>query len=192
MGRHEMREVWRTTVPRQSHRFLIAIGAILALAFLSMALVAALYPESGPASAQPDPNAPATYVYPSAPDTASPDDPGAAPLAGQVLAEYEVPDGGVWGTGFQAQVTMTNITATPQSWQLRLVYPRSVTGYVSSFIDGYPAPSEQAADQQFILTGSVPIPAGQTIVLKIEFNKATTSDFTPRDCVVNGQACTRQ
>src|SRR5690349_11924285 len=128
MGRHEMREVWRTAVPKQSYRFLIAIGAIVALAFLSMALVAALYPENGGAAAQGDATGPPPYTYPDTTDapTDTPALPGADTLpTGDLAAVYSVPSNAVWSTGFQAQVVMRNNSGTPQGWELRLTYPQS-------------------------------------------------------------------
>jgi hypothetical protein len=182
-------------VPKQSYRFLIAIGAIVALAFLSMALVAALYPENGGAAAQGEPSGPPAYTYPDAtdgpPDTPPLPNAGTLPT-GDLAAVYSVPSNSVWSTGFQAQVLMRNNSGTPQGWELRLTYPQSVTAYVSSFIDGYSAPVENSLGQQYVITSTMPIPAGQTIIVKIEFNRVTTADFTPRDCFVNGRACARQ
>jgi hypothetical protein len=194
MGRHEMREVWRTAVPKQSYRFLIAIGAIVALAFLSMALVAALYPENGGAAAQGDATGAPADTDPDVTDGSSPPPPPNTDTlpTGDLAAVYSVPSNAVWSTGFQAQVVMRNNSGTPQGWELRLTYPQSVTAFVSAFIDGYSAPVENSLGQQYIITSTMPIAAGQTIIVKIEFDRVTTSDFTPRDCFVNGRACARQ
>jgi hypothetical protein len=100
-----------------------------------------------------------------------------------------VPPNGIWGNGFQAQVTITNPTASAHDWQVTLVYPPSVTNYVASWVDGVPQPNVSVVGQRFNFTSTVPLPPGRTALLRGEFTKIAGPDFAVMDCEVNGDSC---
>lgn len=210
MGKHLAREEPPPPKDKPRWRFLVAISGILVLAFIAMAAVAALFPQHGPqAVAGPEttpPNPlPPTQVEtggpPSggAPSTSAPPTRGATqpsttrtpnpPPAGQLSGAYSVLPNAVWDKGFQAQVVITNKTGSAQSWQVRIVYPASVTRYVTSWIDGHPEPHAEVSGQTVIFSGSSTVPAGATWALKFQFDKQSGGDFNPVQCTVNGRAC---
>lgn len=188
MGKHVRRFLYLPPGAKPRYRFVVALGTIVLIAFAAMLTVAALYPENGPAAAQPTEgvNPFGDAPLPGPTDPASPD-PGPA---GPLTSVYSVPANWVWETGFQAQVAMTNTTATPQPWQVRLSYPPSVTGLVGSWVDGAPQPASEINGQQFTISGGQPVAPGQTVVLKVQFDKAPASGFAVQQCAVNGKPCT--
>jgi Cellulose binding domain len=195
VGKHVRRFLYLEPGAKPRHRFVIALGTIVLLAFGAMAVVAAIYPENDPAVAQPDGNTlfsvepgdpgPPIEADPTLPPTDAP--PGAP--TGLLLGIYTVPASNIWATGFQAQIAMTNTTAAPQTWQVRLHFPQSVTAFTGSWVDGQPQPGIEAVDQDFTFTGGMPVPPGQTVVLKVQFEKTVNADFRAQECVINGRAC---
>ena len=191
----------------------MAISAIVLLAFVAMAAVAALFPENGSrASAGADPTEnpfphlpgdPTVGPSPSADASPSPGTrptrtpgtkppqptgPGTASPTGPLSGVYSLLPGRVWSDGFQAEIMITNGSTAAQSWQVTLQYPASVTQYVTSWMDGYPAPTVQVSGQTVTFSGTAAIPAGRTVNLRFEFKKST-GDFDPVSCTVNGRAC---
>lgn len=217
MGRHTAAEAPPPPKDKPRYRFLVAISGILVLAFVTMAAVAALFPENGSravagpdgSQANPFPQLPGDPAATSgATPTTGGQPPGvpASPLPtrggpprstppakppppNQVSGAYSVIDNAVWDLGFQAQVAITNSTDASQSWQVRVRYPDTVTRYVASWIDGYPEPQAQQSGQTVTFTGTVTIPAGQTVSLKFRFDKAKDGDYSPTECSVNGRPC---
>ena len=195
MGKHVRRLFHLEPGAKPRHRFVIALGTIVLLAFGAMAIVAAIYPENDPAVAQPDGSSGPYLGEPGPPIEADPTLPAtdAAPPngapTGLLLAIYTVPSSSVWGTGFQAQIAMTNTTAAPQPWRVKLHFPPGVTAFTGSWVDGQPQPAVDAVDQDYTFTGGLPVPPGQTVVLKVQFDRAVNSDFRAQECVINGRAC---
>lgn len=191
MGKHVRRFLSRPPGAKPRYRFVIALGTIVLIAFAAMVTVAALYPENGPANAEPTTTPFADGPLPGPADGVPPDPgvPTSAPT-GPLTSTYAVPSSWVWDSGFQAQVAMTNTTLAPQDWQVRLAYPRTVTAFVGSWVDGAPQPANEITDQQFTFTGVQPVPPGQTVVLKVQFGKAPAADFAVQQCLVNGRPCT--
>jgi hypothetical protein len=215
VGRHLAREEPPPPKDKPRWRFLVAISGILVLAFIAMAAVAALFPETGPRAAanpteNPFPHLPGDPVATNGPGpsaTASvgpsaappPTRPGSTrtprvtgspnpPPSGQLSGVYSLLPGRVWNDGFQAEIMITNNTATAQSWQVRLRYPESVTQFVTSWMDGYPAPAVEVTGQTVTFTGGANVPANTTVNLRFEFKKSG-SDFNPVECTVNGRPC---
>jgi hypothetical protein len=142
------------------------------------------------ASATPGPSAAASPTQPpGGRPPRSTTGPTGQPPSAQLSGVYSLLPGRVWADGFQAEIMITNGTAAAQSWQVRLRYPTSVTRYVTSWMDGYPAPTVDASGPTVTFTGSVTVPAGRTVNLRFEFKK-TTGDFNPVECSLNGRACT--
>jgi hypothetical protein len=208
VGRHTVPEEPPPTKAKPRYRFLVALGGIVFLGFIAMAVVAAIFPDAGPVAragadnttaANPFPNVPGnpTTQGPSPvvtgsiggppPVTKSPTKPPAAPK-GNVTGVYSVDPATTWEQGFQAQVVLTNHTSSSQNWQVRVEYPDNVTRYVISWVNGMPAPSAQATAHGAVFTGTVPIAAGASVTLFFQFDK-TAGSFSPRQCTINGRAC---
>jgi hypothetical protein len=173
VGKHVRRILNLEPGAKPRYRFVVALGAIVLLAFATMAVVATIFPENAPqASADPDPFS-------------------GDPTFGDPTVEPHQTNGTSPepGSGFQAQINMTNTTVAPQAWEVRLVFDESVTGLVSSWVDGQPKPAEQAVDRAYTLTGMQAIPPGQTVVLRVQFDKLPNTDFAVRECTINGRPC---
>jgi hypothetical protein len=180
------------------YRFVVAIAGIIALAFLTMAAVALIFPE-GDTSASTDPTADALPAGGAVPaDPAPPGDqpttkapPGdlPAPVAGKLSAAYRVLPEGTWDAGFQAEVAISNATGSPQSWRVRLRYPDAVMGLVSSSMVGQPEPTVRLTDDGVIFTGTAALPPRQTARLQFQFAKLRDGAFAPLECSVNGRRC---
>jgi hypothetical protein len=215
VGRHTAKEEQPPPKEKPRWRFLVAISGIIVLAFVAMAAVAALFPENGPravAGSDPTenpfpqlPGGPVVTVGPTQSPGASPSTapatqpPGTRPPrsstvpttgspSGSLSGVYSLLPGRVWSDRFQAEIMITNDAASTQSWQVRLQYPVTVTRYVTSWMDGYPAPAVQVSGQTVTFTGSAAIPAGTTVNLRFEFEKSA-GDFDPVSCAVNGRTC---
>jgi hypothetical protein len=172
VGRHASR--WLPSLIKPQHRFLVAISGIALLTFAALAIAASIFPAAPEASAQPQNG---VNQVPT--------------MAGQtgLVASYAVPPNAIWGDGFQAEVTITNPTASAQGWQVTLVYPPSVTNYVASWVDGAPQRNVTIVGQRFTFTGTVPLAPGQTALFRAEFTKVAGPDFAVLDCEVNGDSC---
>jgi hypothetical protein len=186
----------------------VAISGIVVLAFVAMAAVAALFPENGPRAVagadpteNPFPHLPGDPVGPSPSDGASPTTgtppprppdtklpPSTGTPSGPLSGVYSLLPSRVWSDGFQAEIMITNGGGSAQPWQVRLQYPAVVTQYVTSWMDGYPAPVVEVTGQTVTFTGTAVIPAGRTVNLRFEFKKSA-GDFDPVSCTVNGRAC---
>jgi hypothetical protein len=213
VGRHLAREEPPPPKEKPRWRFLVAISGILVLAFVAMAAVAALFPENGPRAVagsdpteNPFPNLPGDpggTVGPSpsagpGPTVGTPltQPPGTRPprsaagsSSGPLSGVYSLLPGRVWSDGFQAEIMITNGAATAQSWQVRLQFPSNVHQYVTSWMDGYPAPTVEVTGQTVTFTGTGAVPAGRTVNLRFEFKKSAGT-FDPVSCTVNGRPCT--
>jgi hypothetical protein len=53
VGKHVRRFLYLRPGAKPRYRFVVALGTIVLIAFVAMVTVAALYPENGPAAAQP-------------------------------------------------------------------------------------------------------------------------------------------
>ena len=154
------------------------------LAFATLGVAASIFPRSPEASAAPTPAEEPTTI-------ASEQSEGQGPGPGELVAYYVVPLTAVWGNGFQAQILITNTAGVPQGWQVVLLYPQTVTGYVASSVDGGPQPNVDVTGQRFTLTGATPIAAGQTALLRVEFSTVAGADVDVAECTVNGKPCNR-
>jgi hypothetical protein len=205
VGRHTVPEAPPPPKAKPRYRFLVAIGGIVFLGFVAMAVVAAMFPEVGPvasagadntASANPFPNLPGPSMTAGTP-VATGSIGGPPPVTkkpvppapkGNVTGVYSVDPATTWEQGFQASIQLTNPTSSKQNWQVRVEYPANVTRYVISWVNGMPAPTAQATAHGAVFTSTVPIPAGASVTLFFQFDK-TAGDFSPSQCSVNGRAC---
>jgi hypothetical protein len=217
-GRHRVPKEPLPPTGKPRYRFVVAIFGIVALAFLTMVTVAAIFPEDGPSAATtptenpfpplPD-GTPAPGPIPAegpdgapATDAPAPGNPTGRPAGrppttnappaaptGRVSASYALLPEGVWAAGFQAEVVITNPTGKSQEWQVQLRFPSTVTRYVASWIDGYPEPAVDVSGRTVTFTGQVAVPAKETARLRFQFDKEPDGDFGPVECSVNGRNC---
>jgi hypothetical protein len=110
-------------------------------------------------------------------------------LAGALSAVYTVKDS--WPGGFIAQVTVNNRSASDRAWQVVIQYPDSVNGYVTGWSNAPAPPSTAATSNSATITGAVPLPAGQSVSVSVQFGRPGSGDpDPPSTCTVNGDACT--
>lgn len=207
MGRHAVPEQSPPPRDKPRYRFVLAFGAIFLLAFASMAIVAAVFPERGPqAQASGDagnpfpPIAPAQTitVNPSSGDvsTPGPDNPTVNPpppanpptvAAGAVTGAFAVSQD--WNDGFIGTVALSNSTDRAQPWVVRLVFPDIVGALQTSWIAGGPGGStSQREGQTVTFTGTEPLARGARIGLSFQFAKGPGAP-SPRSCLVNANPC---
>lgn len=190
MGRHARAEEPPPPKNKPRYRFPIAIGAIALLAFTSMAIVAAVYPERAPQAATTpvqDPGVPGN-PFPELsgiPNITS--GPLPPPAVAAVAGAYQLTQD--WVDGFIGAVQLSNSTNAPQSWQVTLVFPDNVKDLQARWISGGPGEATVSrAGQTVTFAGQQPLPAGTQIALHFQFTKAAGSP-NPRECSVNGRPC---
>jgi hypothetical protein len=194
----------------------VAITGILALAFIAMVVVNAVFPERTPQAAagpedpgtggNPFPEVPGDpgLTPPTTPDTvpsAGTPAPTTAPRTSTTTSPPQPPPSGPVagayaaqnpypGGDFQAQIRLTNTGGSQQAWQVRLRYADNVTGVVNIWIDSYPSQPVATLDQGvFVFSGSAPLAPGETITVKFHMD-ASGEDISPSECSINGRACT--
>src|SRR4029450_3244519 len=149
------------------YRFLVAIGVVV-LALLSMAVIAAIYPDRAPtatagaATTPPRPTgAPPTPARrPPPPPAPRPSDT-PAPLPGAVTGTYAVihTDQELGGR-FEVRINLLNSVTVAQPWVVTLAYPPRVTSVLSAWtVPGQRPPLLATNRPAFTLAGDQPIPA---------------------------------
>jgi hypothetical protein len=186
VGRHNKPEEVPPPKNKPRYRFVVAFSAIFALAFASMGLVAAIFPQRGP-QAQASPGNPFPPL--TDPPTAPPDQSEAAqqgppgPLTGRFQVSQD------WGSGFIGSVQLTNPNQSPQGWQVALVFPDNVGELQSSWIADGPGESTASRTGQTVtFSSSVPLAAGAHIGVFFQFGKSAGRP-EPSSCQVNGTPC---
>lgn len=195
----------------------MAIAGIVTLAFITMAIVAAVFPEKSPASAGPgssteaNPFPPLPSLAPSAPTEPAPGATSASPTPGRTPASprtttrpattptVEGPTGAVsavysrapertWETGFQASVTLRNNSASAESWQVTVVFEQNVSPTQERWINGADQPTMSTQSHGATYIGTAPIPPGSEIVLWFGALRQP-GNLDPLSCTVNGRPC---
>jgi hypothetical protein len=213
VGRHLVPDAPPPPKAKPPYRFLLAMGAIVVLAVVAMAVVAALYPERGPAVADsgqdsssigalppPPPSPPVTLTpapgQPSATQTppAGPPPPATATspaTPGAVTGSYAVTHTDQeWGNKFEVRISLRNSSGTEQPWVVTLEYPSRVTGFAAAWTEpGQIAPQQIVNQPLFTVSGNQPIPAGATLTVWIQLNVNPGPPVTLLSCRVNGSAC---
>ena len=214
VGRHLVPDEPPPPKAKPPYRFLLAMAGIVVLAIVAMALVAALYPERGPAVAdsgqRPVPGAPPpppTQTPPVAVTSApgqppptqtqpagQPPPPTTAttpPAPGTVTGGYAVTHTDAeWGNKFEVRLNLSNSSGTAQPWVVTLEYPDRVTSFGAAWTDpGQAAPQQIVNQPLFTLNGSQPIPPGSSLTVWIQFNVGPGAPVTLLSCRVNGSAC---
>jgi hypothetical protein len=185
VGRHSAPEEPPPPRDKPRYRFVVAISGILLLAFLSMAVVAAVFPETGPQAADGAGGNGAANPFPQVP--AGPVTPAGPPATAAITGAYELSQ--EWADGFIGAVRLTNDTAGPVSWQVRLVFPDTVRDLQNRWIAGGPGDTTVTRTGQTVVFDSQEqLAAGATIGLHFQFTK-DGSNINPTECWVNGRPC---
>jgi len=213
VGRHLVPDAPPPPQAKPPYRFLLAMAGIVVIAIVAMALVAALYPERGPAVADsgqgsaavgappPPPQTPpvtsapgqppATQTQPAGQPQPPPTTATTPPQPGSVTGGYAVTHSDVeWGNKFEVRINLSNSSGSEQPWVVTLEYPERVTSFSAAWTDpGQAAPQQIVNQPLFTLSGQQTIPAGSSLTVWIQFNVGPGAPVTLVSCRVNGSAC---
>jgi hypothetical protein len=191
--------------PHRPYRVVIALGAIVALAVLSMAIVAAIYPNGrgaaqttgtgSPSASEP----PFSGPYPT--DSADPVGPpptyaagtaGPTTAVGGLTARYELIYR--WAgakPGFQIRLTLTNVSGASLPWQIRLSYGGQVRRMATLWVNGSDLPRTSRSGATYRITSTAPLPRGASIDVYAQFEAGTDdlAKISPSACEANGADC---
>ncbi|OKI50269.1 cellulose binding domain-containing protein [Micromonospora sp. CB01531] len=143
-------------------------------------------PTAGP-TASPSPSRPAGPTRPVSPSRAAPELAAPAPLVadGGVTARYEAT--GSDRRGFSARLIVANGSGVGQDWTVKLSFAGNVKSVQASSASGVSASSRGGG--VFVLAGTGALEPGQSVTVRLEFNRTGTGD-RPERCTVNGADCT--
>jgi hypothetical protein len=112
--------------------------------------------------------------------------PPAPPPQPPVTGRYSVVD--AYQGGFIGQVLVSNASANPRDWTVRLRFPQGVGRLNTFWVDGSPTPELTRLGDAYIFTGRAPVAARGKLALKVQFER-WGFDIDPTACAVNGTAC---
>jgi hypothetical protein len=184
------------------YRLFVAIGGVVVLTLVAMAIVAAIYPERAPTAAagaattgMPRPTVVPTTTpgRPGPPPATGTAPTGPPPLPGAVTGTYAVvhTDQELGGGRFEVRINLVNSATVAQPWVVTLAYPQRVTAVVAAWtVPGGQTPVLITSRPTFTLTGTQPIPAVSmtALWLQLTVDPGTGLDFT--QCRVNATPCT--
>ncbi|MEV0810873.1 cellulose binding domain-containing protein [Micromonospora sp. NPDC050200] len=105
--------------------------------------------------------------------------------AGRVSAHYQATSSG--RDSFSAQLTVRNTTGGAREWQVELMFSGNVKSVRASSSSGVSVRTRGSG--WFVLSGTSPLPAGETAVVSMTFGRTGSGD-RPGQCTVNGADCT--
>jgi hypothetical protein len=103
-----------------------------------------------------------------------------------VTGRYSVVD--TYQGGFIGEVLVTNSSANPRDWTVRLQFPRGVGRLHTFWVDGHPQPTLQRLGEAYVFTATAPVPARGRLGLRVQFER-WGRDISPTACTVNGVTC---
>ncbi|SCF07142.1 Cellulose binding domain-containing protein [Micromonospora purpureochromogenes] len=142
-------------------------------------LVAVDATPSGTASGTPSPRA-STHRPTATPTTRAP-----AAASGRVSADYQATSSD--RDSFSARLTVRNTTGGAREWRVELLFTGNVKSIRASSDSGLSVRTKGTG--WFVLTGTRPLPAGESAVVSMTFGRTGTGD-QPGQCTVNGADCT--
>jgi hypothetical protein len=107
-------------------------------------------------------------------------------LPADVTGRYRVVDS--YRTGFIGEVVITNASGGPRPWSVRLVFGSSVGVMRTFWVESQPQATLRRSGPAYIFTGSVPLAARSSVVLRFQFDWSG-SDRKPMSCLTNGLTC---
>lgn len=142
-------------------------------------LVAVDATPSRTASANPSPRA-GTRRPVATPTTRAP-----AAGSGRVSADYQATSSD--RDSFSARLTVRNTTGGAREWRVELLFTGNVKSIRASSDSGLSVRTQGSG--WFVLSGTRPLPAGESAVVSMTFGRTGTGD-RPGQCTVNGADCT--
>ncbi|MDH6466392.1 hypothetical protein M2302_006600 [Micromonospora sp. A200] len=142
-------------------------------------LVAVDATPSRTASATPSPRA-STRRPAATPTTRAP-----AAGSGRVSADYQATSSD--RDSFSARLTVRNTTGGAREWRVELLFTGNVKSIRASSDSGLSVRTQGSG--WFVLSGTRPLPAGESAVVSMTFGRTGTGD-RPGQCTVNGADCT--
>lgn len=103
-----------------------------------------------------------------------------------VTGSYSVVDR--YYDGFIAQVLITNPSASPRDWTVRLDFPRGVGRLHTFWAEGAPPPELDRLGDAYVFTGRAPVAAKGKVALRLQLER-WGRDIDPTACTVNGTPC---
>ncbi|GAB7038389.1 MULTISPECIES: cellulose binding domain-containing protein [Catenuloplanes] len=91
--------------------------------------------------------------------------------------------------GFIGEVLVENPARTDTAWTVTLTVPASMTGLVTSWVEGAPQATLEVDGRTYTWRSGVPVSAGGSVPLRFHFNREDGADVPDR-CAVNGNPCT--
>ncbi|MEV0722934.1 cellulose binding domain-containing protein [Micromonospora purpureochromogenes] len=142
-------------------------------------LVAVDTTPSRTASATPSPRA-STRRPAATPTTRAP-----AAGSGRVSADYQATSSD--RDSFSARLTVRNTTGGAREWRVELLFTGNVKSIRASSDSGLSVRTQGSG--WFVLSGTRPLPAGESAVVSLTFDRSGSGD-RPGQCTVNGADCT--
>ena len=90
--------------------------------------------------------------------------------------------------GFIGEVLVENPERADADWTVRLTVPESMTGLVTSWVEGAPQATLEVDGRTYTWRSGVPVSAGGSVPLRFHFNVDGDAE-TPDRCAVNGTPC---
>ncbi|BCB77170.1 hypothetical protein GCM10022251_57390 [Phytohabitans flavus] len=103
-----------------------------------------------------------------------------------VTGRYSVVDG--YRGGFIGEVLVTNPTANPRDWTVRLEFPRDVGRLYTFWVEGAPPPELDRPGDAYVFTSRAPVAARGKVALRFQFER-WGRDIDPTTCSVNNTPC---
>ncbi|GAB7051545.1 cellulose binding domain-containing protein [Catenuloplanes indicus] len=91
--------------------------------------------------------------------------------------------------GFIGEVLVRNPGRTDTDWTVTLTVPASMTGLVTSWVEGAPQATLEVDGRTYTWRSGVPVRAGGTVPLRFHFNTDGHAEVPDR-CAANGNPCT--
>ncbi|NYF60188.1 cellulose binding domain-containing protein [Micromonospora purpureochromogenes] len=117
--------------------------------------------------------------------TATPTSRAPAAGSGRVSADYQATSSD--RDSFSARLTVRNTTGGAREWRVELLFTGNVKSIRASSDSGLSVRTQGTG--WFVLTGTRPLPAGESAVVSMNFDRTGTGD-QPGQCTVNGADCT--
>lgn len=107
-------------------------------------------------------------------------------VAPAVTGRYRVVES--YRNSFIGEVLVTNVSATPQEWTVRLTFPADVDRLRTFWVESASQPGLSRSGSAYVFTGVVPLAAGQRATLRVHYDRSGTVN-RPTGCTTNGVNC---
>ncbi|MFI5842162.1 cellulose binding domain-containing protein [Catenuloplanes sp. NPDC051500] len=90
--------------------------------------------------------------------------------------------------GFIGEVLVSNAARTDADWTVTLTMPETITGLVTSWVEGAPQATLDVDGRTYTWRSGVPVGAGGSVPLRFHVNRDGGAE-RPARCTVNGTSC---